>query len=183
VHIGGWYEDGEIKWGIALPKMLSLLAFHDPDATVRGLDTVPPDDRPPINVVRIAFQTMVGIGFLLAAIAVWFLVSWWRRRRLPTSRWFYRAVIAAGPAAVVALIAGWVTTEVGRQPWVVYEVMRTEEAVTGADGILLGYGALVAVYAGLAAVVFWVLRRLARAPLETGTPEPPGGRGPQDVAG
>ena len=183
VHIGGWYEDGEVRWGIALPKMLSLLAFHDPDATVQGLDTVPPDDRPPINVVRIAFQTMVGIGFMLAAIAVWFLVSWWRRRRLPPSRWFYRAVIAAGPAAVVALIAGWVTTEVGRQPWVVYEVMRTEEAVTGADGILLGYGALVAVYAGLAAVVFWVLRRLARAPLETGTPEPPGGRGAQDVAG
>jgi cytochrome d ubiquinol oxidase subunit I len=183
VHIGGWYEDGEVKWGIELPKMLSLLAFHDPDATVRGLDTVEAEDRPPVNVVRIAFQAMVGIGLLLAAIAAWFLLTWWRRRRLPASRWFYRAVLAAGPLAVVALIAGWVTTEVGRQPWVVYEVMRTEQAVTGADGILLGYGVLAAVYAGLATVTFWVLRRLARMPLDSATPEPPGGEGAGHVAG
>jgi cytochrome d ubiquinol oxidase subunit I len=183
VHFGGWYEDGEVKWGIELPKMLSLLAHHDPDATVRGLDTVPPEDRPPVNVVRIAFQAMVAIGLLLAAVAAWLLVGWWRRRSLPESRWFYRAVIVAGPLAVVALIAGWVTTEVGRQPWVVYGVMRTEEAVTGAEGILLGYGVLAAVYAGLAAVVFWVLRRLARAPLDSATPEPPGGEGAPRVAG
>jgi cytochrome d ubiquinol oxidase subunit I len=183
VHIGGWYEDGEVKWGIELPKALSLLAYHDPDATVQGLDTVPADDRPPINVVRIAFQTMVGIGLLLAAVSAWFLIGWWRRRRLPASHWFYRAVLAAGPLAVVALIAGWVTTEVGRQPWVVYELMRTEEAVTGADGILFGYAVLAAVYAGLTTVVFWVLLRLARAPLETPTPKPPGGEGAPLVAG
>jgi cytochrome d ubiquinol oxidase subunit I len=166
VHIGGWYEDGEVEYGIALPNLLSLLAYHDPDAEVRGLDAVPPDDQPPINVVRIAFQTMVGIGFGLAALAAWFLVTWVRRRRPPASYWFYRAVIAAGPLSVVALISGWVVTEVGRQPWVVYEVMRTEEAVTGADGVLIGYGAVVAVYAGLGLVTWWILRRLARTPLE-----------------
>jgi len=161
----GWYEpDGEIKYGIEIPKMLSLLAYHDPNATVQGLDTVPEEDRPPINVVRIAFQTMVGIGTMLAALAVFFLFVFFRKKRIPRSKWFYRAVIAAGPAAVVALIAGWVTTEVGRQPWVVYGVMRTEEAVTGAEGIIFGYTALVLVYLVLAGATFWVLRRIARTP-------------------
>lgn len=161
----GWYEpDGEIKYGIQIPKLLSLLAYHDPNATVQGLDTVPADDRPPINAVRIAFQTMVGIGTGLAALAAWLLFVWFRRRRLPRTRWFYRAVVLAGPAAVVALIAGWVTTEVGRQPWVVYGVMRTEQAVTGADGVVFGFAALFAVYAVLVATVFWALRRIARQP-------------------
>ncbi len=174
----GWYDEdtGEIEYGIAIPDLLSLLAFHDPDATVQGLNSVPADDRPPVNVVRIAFQTMVGIGTALAALAAWFLFARLRHHRLPASRWFYRAVIAAGPLSVVALIAGWVTTEVGRQPWVVYGVMRTEEAVTGAGGILFGYAALVATYVGLGAVTFWVLRRLARVPLEEeSTPSPPSG--------
>ena len=89
-----------------------------------------------------------------------------RKRRLPASRWFYRAVVAAGPLSVVALIAGWVTTEVGRQPWVVYGFMRTSEAVTGARGIPIGYGTLVAVYLGLAGAAVWLLRRLSRAPLD-----------------
>ena len=162
--------------GIKIPDLLSLLAFHDPNAKVTGLDTVPADDRPPINVERYAFQTMVGIGTLLAAIAVCFLFVWWRRRRLPESKWFYRAVIAAGPLSLVALIAGWVTTEVGRQPWVVYGVMRTEEAVTGADGVLIGYGTLVCVYAALILTTAWILRRIARAPLDEEPAPAPEGR-------
>jgi cytochrome bd ubiquinol oxidase subunit I len=166
VHLGGWYDGDEIRYGIPLPRLLSLLAFHDPDARVEGLEETPPQDRPPVNVVRVAFQTMVGIGFLLAGIAAVYLLVWLRRRRLPQSAWFYRAVVAAGPLSVVALIAGWVTTEVGRQPWVVYGHMRTEEAVTGASGIPVGYASLVLVYAGLLAAVIWILRRLARARVE-----------------
>jgi cytochrome bd ubiquinol oxidase subunit I len=166
VHILGIYEDGEVKDGIPLPDMLSLLAFHDPNATVAGLDTVPADDRPPVNVVRFAFQTMVGIGTLLFALAAVFVIVRVRRRRLPESPWFHRAVVAAGPLSVVALIAGWVTTEVGRQPWVVYGVMRTSRAVTGAGGIPVGYATLVAVYAALAAAVGFVLIRLSRSPME-----------------
>ena len=167
-HLGGWYDEktGDVRYGIAIPKMLSLLAFHDPNATVEGLDRVPPEDRPPVNVVRTAFFTMVGIGTLLAAFGVWLLVVWWRRRALPDGRWFLRVVAALGPLSVVALIAGWVTTEVGRQPWVVYRFMRTEEAVTGAGGIPLGYAALVAIYVALAVATVWLLRRLARTPLE-----------------
>jgi cytochrome d ubiquinol oxidase subunit I len=169
VHVLGWYSGGDVEYGIALPRVLSILAKHDPNATVAGLDTVPAEDRPPVNVVRIAFQTMVGIGTLLAALALLLLWTWWRHRRLPRSRWFYRALVLAGPLAVVALIAGWVTTEVGRQPWIVYRVMLTEDAVTGAGGIPVGYTALVLVYLGLAAAVWWVLRRLAAAPLPEGT--------------
>jgi cytochrome bd ubiquinol oxidase subunit I len=164
-HLLGWYTDGRVKYGLRIPKLLSFLAYHDPNARVQGLDAVPPDRRPPVNVVRVAFQLMVGIGTLLALLGVVFLAVRVRRRRLPESRWFYRALTVAGPLSLVALIAGWVTTEVGRQPWVVYEVMLTRQAVTGASGIPVGYATLVAVYLLLAAAVAWVLRRLARAPL------------------
>jgi cytochrome bd ubiquinol oxidase subunit I len=166
VHLGGWYDGDEVRYGVPIPRLLSLLAFHDPSARVEGLEEVPADERPPVNVVRIAFQTMVGIGFLLAGIGAVYLLVWLRRKQLPRSAWFYRAVVAAGPLSVVALIAGWVTTEVGRQPWVVYGHMRTEEAVTGASGIPVGYTSLVLVYAGLLAATVWILRRLARAPVD-----------------
>ena len=165
--IGGLYQDGEVRYGIEVPKLLSLLAHHDPNARVEGLDRVPPADRPPVNVVRLSFQTMVAIGTGLALLGAVYLITWWRRRSLPRSRWFYRAVVAAGPLAVVALIAGWVTTEVGRQPWVVYEVMRTSQAATQADGLEAGYAFLVVVYVLLAGGVVWLLRRLARHPAET----------------
>jgi cytochrome d ubiquinol oxidase subunit I len=174
IHILGWYDGKGVEYGIAFPKLLSLLAFHDPNAQVRGLNAVPEDDRPPVNVVRYTFQTMVGIGFLLAAIAVWHVLTWARRRRFPRSPWFLRAVVAAGPLSVVALIAGWVTTEVGRQPWVVYGFMRTSEAVTGADGVPVGYATLALVYAGLIVAVAWILRRLARAPLDPAARAEPG---------
>ena len=166
VHLGGWYDGDEIRYGIPLPRLLSLLSFHDPSARVEGLEEAPADERLPVNVVRIAFQTMVGIGFVLAGISAFYVFVWLRRKRLPHSIWFYRAVVAAGPLSVVALIAGWVTTEVGRQPWVVYGHMRTEEAVTGATGIPVGYASLVLVYAGLLAAIVWILRRLACAPVE-----------------
>jgi cytochrome d ubiquinol oxidase subunit I len=167
-HILGWYSNGRVEYGIAIPRLLSTLAHHDPNSTVVGLDSVPAAERPPVNVVRIAFQTMVGIGTALAGLSVVFLYVWWRRRRLPESVWFWRAVVLAGPLSVVALIAGWVTTEVGRQPWVVYHVMRTREAVTAAGGIPVGYGTLVAIYLALAAAVWWALVRIARTPRDEG---------------
>jgi cytochrome bd ubiquinol oxidase subunit I len=166
VHVLGWYDGHEVEYGIAIPKLLSLLAHHDPDATIQGLDAVAVDDQPPVNVVRYAFQTMVGIGVLLALISLVYLYVRLRRHRLPRSSWFYRAVVVAGPLSVVALIAGWITTEVGRQPWIVYGVMRTSEAVTGASGIPVGYATLVIVYIGLAAGVGWLLHRFSRVPLE-----------------
>jgi cytochrome bd ubiquinol oxidase subunit I len=166
IHVLGLYSDGRVEYGIGVPNLLSVLAYHRVDATVQGLDAVPARDRPPVNVVRFAFQTMVGIGTLLAMLAIVYLAFRVRKRRLPGSPWFYRALALAGPLSVVALISGWVTTEVGRQPWVVYRVMRTSQAVTGARGIPVGYGTLVLVYVLLIAALAWILWRLARRPLE-----------------
>ncbi|HEY6758713.1 MAG TPA: cytochrome ubiquinol oxidase subunit I [Baekduia sp.] len=165
-HVLGWYDGKKVVDGIEIPKLLSILSKHDPNATIQGLNTVPKADQPPVNVVRFSFQTMVGIGTLLAVLGVFYLYVRLRLKRLPRSVWFYRALVIAGPLSVVALIAGWVTTEVGRQPWVVYRVMRTEQAVTGAGGIPIGYGVLVLVYIGLATAVAWMLRRFSRVPLE-----------------
>jgi cytochrome d ubiquinol oxidase subunit I len=170
--IGGWYDadSGDVRYGIEIPRMLSLLATHDPSGQVTGLESVPPADRPPVNVVRFSFQTMVAIGSALGLLAFLFVATVVFRRRLPRTRWFYRAVVAAGPLSLVALIAGWVATEVGRQPWIVYGVMRTNDAVTASDGLELGFAALVVVYVGLGAAVVWLLRRLARRPPSTEVP-------------
>ena len=176
-HVLGWYTGDQVKYGIGIPHLLSVLAFHSWNARVRGLDTVPAAQRPPVNVVRVAFQMMVGIGTLMALLGVLYLATWVRYKRLPKSTWFYRAVVIAGPLSVVALISGWVVTEVGRQPWVVYRVMPTAAAVTGAHGIPVGYGALAASYLVVAVGLAWVLRRLARVPLEF-PPQPQRGMQP-----
>jgi cytochrome d ubiquinol oxidase subunit I len=160
---------------VEIPRLLSLLAFHNPNAVVKGLDIVPLADQPPVNVVRISFQTMVGIGTLLALLGLVYLYLRFRRRGLP--RVLLWAVLAAGPLSVVALITGWITTEVGRQPWIVYDVMRVSQAVTGASDIPVGYGTLSVAYLALAVIVFLILRRLARIPLPpeaTGAPALPG---------
>jgi cytochrome bd ubiquinol oxidase subunit I len=167
--IGGFYDTDteEMRYGIEIPYMLSVLAYHDPNATVQGLDTVPKQDQPPVNIVHWAFQTMAGIGTALAALAAVFLFVWWRKRRLPRTPWFYRGVMVAGPLALVALICGWISTEVGRQPWIVYETMRTSDAVTASDGLEVGFAVLVVVYIGVAAALAWLLRRLTARPPET----------------
>jgi cytochrome d ubiquinol oxidase subunit I len=167
-HLLGWYNGHAVVWGIEIPRLLSILAFHNPNAVVKGLDIVPLADQPPVNVVRFSFQTMVGIGTLLALIALIYLFLRFRRRELPW--WLLLGVVAAGPLSVVALIAGWITTEVGRQPWIVYEVMRVDAAVTGASDIPIGYGALSVVYLILAVIVCLILRRLARVPLPPDLP-------------
>src|SRR3954468_6162635 len=166
--LGGFYDadQGEVRYGIEIPKLLSLLAHHDPNAQVTGLESVPPEDRPPVNVVRIAFQTMIAIGTGLALLAVIYFGTWLRKRRLPNPRAFYWAVMAAGPLSVVALIAGWGTTEGGGQPWDVYGYMRSPQGVTAADDLEVGYAVLVAVYVSLAVAVVWLLRRLAGHPPE-----------------
>ena len=164
-HLLGWYNGHQVVDGIEIPHLLSLLAFHSWNAKVEGLNAVPVAEQPPVNIVRFSFQTMVGIGTLLALLGVVFLYVRLRRGQLPRSTWFYRAVVLAGPLSLVALIAGWITTEVGRQPWVVYGYQHTAQAVTGANGIPVGYGVLVVVYLALAAALAWLLRRFSRVPL------------------
>jgi cytochrome d ubiquinol oxidase subunit I len=171
LHIGGIYIDGEMRYAIEIPNGLSLLAHWDPNAEIVGLDTVAPRDRPPVNIVHLSFQAMVGIGFGLLALSVWFAVAWRRHRDLPRSPWFLRAAAMSGVAAVVALEAGWVTTEVGRQPWVVYGRLRTEDAVNPVSGLWLGLVAVIVVYVLLTIGAVAVLRRIARTPPVPAAPQ------------
>ena len=164
LHVLGWYTDDQLKYGIEIPKLLSLLAYHDPNATVQGLDTVPPDQRPPVNVVRIAFQTMVGIGTLLALLGVVYSVARVRRRPLPNSPWFFRAVVARR-AAGAGRPDRRLDRDRGRAPAV--GRLQVHAHVRGGDrggGIPVGYATLALVYLGVGIGVVWILRRLARAP-------------------
>lgn len=174
--IGGIPIDGEMRYGIQIPKGLSLLAKHDPDAEIIGLNEFPEDERPPVVPVHVAFQVMVAIGFGLLGLSAWLAISWRRKRSLPRSRWFLRGALIAGPAAAVALEAGWITTEVGRQPWIVYGVMKVEEAVTHAPNIRFGYYALIGIYTLLTVGTIFVLRRLSQRPARTSFPPEPGDR-------
>ncbi len=172
LSLGGVYVDGELRYAVRIPDGLSLLAFWNPHATVRGLDTAPPDARPPVTPVHLSFQLMVAIGTALVALALWYAYLRWRRRDLARRRWFLRAAGLAGLAAAVALEAGWVTTEVGRQPWIVYGRMRVADAVNPERGLSAGLVAVLLVYAVLTAATIAVLRRLARVPFEVAPQEP-----------
>lgn len=163
--IGGIPVDGEMRYGIKIPNGLSILAYRNPDAVVTGLDSVPRDQWPNVLIIHLAFDTMVAIGFALFALAGWMGMIGWRRRRLPRSKWFYRSAAAAGPLSVLALESGWMVTELGRQPWIVYQIMRIQEAVTDAPGVRYGYYVLLVVYTGLTVGTIYFLRRLAGRPL------------------
>jgi len=163
-HIGGVFYGGQLHFDIVLPHVLAFLAKGNANATVAGLDSAPAHDRPEaVTLIHLAFDTMVGIGFLLLGLGVWLLIRWIRRRGPPSSRWFLRAALIAGPGAVVAMECGWITTEVGRQPWIVYNVMRTADAVNPAPGLYWGLVVLLIVYTALTAITLFVLRRLRGA--------------------
>jgi cytochrome d ubiquinol oxidase subunit I len=159
--VGGVLIDGEVRGGIEIPRLGSLLARGATDREVLGLNEFPAADRPPANVVHWSFQTMVAAGFAMIAIALWF---WWKRRRSDPfeSRWLMRAAVVAGGLSLVALEAGWVTTEVGRQPWIVYRVMRVEDAVTANSGIWISLTAIVVIYTAMGVAAAMVLRSMAR---------------------
>jgi cytochrome d ubiquinol oxidase subunit I len=152
-----------VKGGIGIPGFDSFLVGWSTSTQVTGLDTVAPDDRPPANtMLHWAFDTMVGICSALIALGLWLGISWWRKRDIPRTKWFLRAVAVSGVSAVVALECGWIVTEVGRQPWIVYDVMRTEDAVTQADGIGVTFAAVVLLYAVLGTVLIVTLRAMSR---------------------
>jgi cytochrome bd ubiquinol oxidase subunit I len=178
LSIGGIYIDNDLRYEIAVPYGLSLLVDHDPNGEVIGLNSVPPQLRPPVNITHLSYNAMVGIGFGLAALAAWTGFVWWRRRDIPRTRWYLRAVAVSGIAAVAALEAGWVATEVGRQPWIVYRIQLTSEAVSTAPGLRYGFYAVLLVYTVLTGMTVYVLRRIAgrqpaRAPQEAEPSVPP----------
>lgn len=152
---------------IEVPGLLSFMAFNDPDAVVKGLEEIPVDDRPHW-IVRPSFQVMVGLGSLAAGYALFTLGVAVRRRRLPEGRLWLLTSIALGPAGIIAMEAGWVVTEVGRQPWTIYGVLRTADAATPVKDLWLPFAIFAAVYAVLGVVVGGVLVRQVR-----GTTDPP----------
>src|SRR5205085_12194801 len=169
IPILGLYRNGKVDYGIEIPKLLSFLSYHKFNATVQGLESVPANQRPStsgVNVVRFAFQTMVGIGTLLAALSVVYFAALIRWRRLPDWIWFHRALVLAAPLSLVALLAGWTVTEVGRQPWITYCVIRTSQALTVSCGIPVGYATLVLGSAGLAAATAFIPVLFSKLPLQ-----------------
>ena len=167
LRIGGIPNDetGETRFAIDIPGMLSWISYGDASAEVKGLNEWPREDRPPTAVVHFAFQAMVGIGTMCMLVVLWSCVEFARKRRLPESNIFLWALVLLAPASLVALEAGWIVTEVGRQPWIVQGFMKTSEAVTDAQGIWFVFFVTLAVYVllGLCAVI--VLRLLANTPL------------------
>jgi cytochrome d ubiquinol oxidase subunit I len=151
-----------VKGGIGIPGFDSFLVGWSTSTQVTGLDTVPPDDRPPANtMLHWAFDTMVGICTALIALGLWLGIAWWRKRDFPQTKWFLRAVAVSGISAVVALECGWIVTEVGRQPWIVYNVMRTDDAVTQADGVWITFVVIVGLYVALGVALVVVLRAMS----------------------
>ncbi|HEY2943878.1 MAG TPA: cytochrome ubiquinol oxidase subunit I [Vicinamibacteria bacterium] len=144
---------------LRIPYGLSLLAFHDPHAVVKGLDAFPSADRPPVAVVHVAFQLMVACGVAMAATALLGGALYVRRRALPDASWYLRLVTLCGPLGFVAIEAGWTVTEVGRQPWIVQGVMRTSEAVTPMPHLVVPFATFTVLYLFLALVVVVLLRR------------------------
>src|ERR687888_1703035 len=182
-YIYGRCTSDGVKGGIGIPGLDSFLVGFSTDTKVTGLDSVPPSDRPPANtMLHLAFDAMVGICVLLIGLGLWLAWAWWRRRDIPKSRWFLRAVAVSGVAAVVALECGWIVTEVGRQPWIVYNVMRTEDAVTQADGVWVTFGLVLALYAVLGAVLIITLRAMSRRWRAEGDRESEVPYGPAEVA-
>jgi cytochrome d ubiquinol oxidase subunit I len=161
-YLGGRCTSEGVKGGIGIPGLDSWLVGFSTDTKVIGLDTVPPDDRPPANtMLHWAFDAMVGICSVLILLGLWLGFAWWRKRDIPTTPWFLRATAVSGVAAIVALECGWIVTEVGRQPWIVYEVMRTEDAVTDASGVPITLGVVFVVYALLGTATVMVLRAMS----------------------
>ena len=150
---------------VTVPRALSLLAFHDPNATVQGLDAVPRDDWPNVRLVHLSFDVMVALGSYMALVGLW--AGWLalRRRDLTTQRPFLWAVALATPFGFLAIEAGWMVTELGRQPWVIWGVLRTRDAVTPMPGLVVPFLTITILYCALAAIVGVVLyRQIIRSP-------------------
>jgi cytochrome d ubiquinol oxidase subunit I len=174
--IGGIPQDQTMTtdYALEIPRGLSLLTAHDPNATVVGLEEFPRDQWPNVRLVHWSFDIMVGSGMLMLALTLCADVLWLKHRRLPDNRWLLRGLVAAGPLGFLAIETGWVVTELGRQPWIIYGVMRTREAVTPMPGLVVPFVIFTAVYIFLAIVVVFLLRRQFLEASNPGPAQPSG---------
>jgi cytochrome d ubiquinol oxidase subunit I len=161
--LGGVYVNGHVYAGLKVPDLDSLLVGFGPGTQVTGWDTVPPAYRPPVVwLIHLSFDVMVGIGTLLLLWGLWAAWAWWRRRKLPPQRLFWLFGAVSGVAAIAAMECGWVVTEEGRQPWVVYGLQTTAQAATTNGGVLDSLTAVIVVYAALGIATIAILRMLSR---------------------
>jgi cytochrome d ubiquinol oxidase subunit I len=165
LRLGGWPDEraARTRFALEIPRGLSLLAFHDPDAEVRGLESVPRELWPPVLPVHLGFQVMVALGTIMALVSLWVVVRRARRRDLAASRALLRALAIITPFGFIATEAGWTVTEVGRQPWVVQGVMRTAASVTPMPGLVVPMLTFTILYIGLGAIVVVLIAGMARA--------------------
>jgi cytochrome bd ubiquinol oxidase subunit I len=165
--LGGIYWNGEIYFGIGIPYLNSIMVGFSPNTEVIGWNSVPPELRPPLpNLIHWAFDIMVGIGVLLMVLGAWQAWVWKFRREVLATKWFLIPAALAGAGAIVAMECGWIVTEVGRQPWVVYGYLLTRDAVTTAGGVPVTLAATIVIYGVLTAtsiVVPWLMGRRWRA--------------------
>ncbi|TMQ05059.1 MAG: cytochrome ubiquinol oxidase subunit I [Deltaproteobacteria bacterium] len=162
VTIGGALVGDQVIGGLAIPNLGSILAGFSPDTRITGFDEIPIDQRPPATLVHLAWDAMVGIGSALVILGLWGLVLRLRHRDHATARWFLRGAALAGIGAIVALESGWIVTEVGRQPWVVYLVLRTADAVSQSGGIRVTFATVIGLYAVLGIATLVILRTMSR---------------------
>ncbi len=164
IHLGGIPSDSQhrVVGAIEIPGLLSFLAAFDTNAEVRGLDEFAPNLRPNPILVHLSFDTMAGLGIFIGLVALLFWILVVRTRQIPRRRLLLLAFVAAGPAAVIAMEAGWFVTEFGRQPWVVYGVLRTSDAATTAPALGLTFLVFFVIYAGLAVTTARLLLLQAR---------------------
>ena len=161
----GRYDEqtNTVSGGLRIPGLNSVLTGGSRDTYVQGLDVVPVENRPSnVNIVHWAFDIMVGVATLLAGLVAWFAIAYWRRRNVPRSRLFLWVAASAGVLAYVAIEAGWIVTEVGRQPWIVYNMERTSDVVTQADGVWISFTIVVALYLALGVGTVLALRAMSR---------------------
>ena len=156
-------ENQKVDYAIKIPGGLSFLAHGDFDAEVIGLDKIPADERPPVAVVHFAFQMMVGLGTLMMLIGILYFFMRWRKWDYINNKWWLRLLALATPIGFIALEAGWTVTEVGRQPWIIYGVMRTKDALTPMPGIQFSLIVILTVYIILTLTVVWLMSRHIRA--------------------
>jgi cytochrome bd ubiquinol oxidase subunit I len=155
-------KNKKVDYAIELPGFLSFLAHGDFDAEVKGLDSIPPENQPPIAITHYAFQVMVGLGIILALIAFIYLIALLKKKSWLEKRWLLKLWVVAVPLGYIAIEAGWIVTEVGRQPWIIYGIMRTRDAVTPMPGIVYSFYLFTAVYVSLALIVIFLLHRQIR---------------------
>ena len=163
LSIGGYpdMEAEEMRFDIEIPNLLSILSFDEPNATIKGLNEFPEDERPDPRYVWWAYDAMTGIGFFLATLIPLFWIFYWRYRGVPTNRLLLSAIVLAGFLGFIAIELGWIVTEGGRQPWIAQGVMRVEEGMTLAPGIGVAFFGFALLYIFLSATLVWLLKRIA----------------------